>query len=309
VGAAEGRDRGEPAPLGDGLADAYPLVGAGDVVGVLARGEQLAEDLLDDLEVVHVIAGYRGQRLVEEQHAFLGPIAVHQAGTQVGEGDELQVGVAHAAGRAECLAEALLLGGPVGFEHADVERHPSRLAGIAGLGEQCLRPGPPAVRDRPVAHDRAVHVRQGAGHPNGADLVAGIAMGGIGPLPALDRLLEVDLQVGHAGQALDRRTRRGLAQRTLERLTGNGRVPHPKRSPAFFDQVHDRLGHRPIISSVDNGHHRRSAGAGRSTTAARTPAGPAAAGLAIPSSLQLDGPIGANPLQRPPEQSTCICWL
>ena len=46
VRAAERGDRREPAALGDRLADADPLVGAADVVRVLAGAEELAEHLL-----------------------------------------------------------------------------------------------------------------------------------------------------------------------------------------------------------------------------------------------------------------------
>ena len=169
---------------GDRLADPDPLVGARHVVRVLAGREQLAEDLLEDAEVVDLAAGDRGERLVEEHHALLGPVGVDEARAEVGERHELQIGVAEPAGHLERLAEVLLLAGAVALEHAEVERHPPALGRLARLAEQRLRPGEPAARHRPVADDRAVHVGERPGDADRADLVAGVAMGGVRPLPA-----------------------------------------------------------------------------------------------------------------------------
>jgi hypothetical protein len=77
-------------------------------VGVLTGREELAEDLLDHLEVVDVVPGDGGERLVELQHALHGPVAVHQAGAEVGERDELEVDVADAPGGGEGFVESLL---------------------------------------------------------------------------------------------------------------------------------------------------------------------------------------------------------
>ena len=109
VRAAERRHRGKAASLGDRLADPDPLIGAGDVVGVLARREELAEDLLQHAEVVDVAARDRGERLVEEHHALLGPVGVHEARAEVGERHELEIAVAEAASHLEGLAKQLLL--------------------------------------------------------------------------------------------------------------------------------------------------------------------------------------------------------
>ena len=89
--AAERRHGRQLAPVGDRLADPDPLVGPGDVVGVLARREQLAEDLLEHEEVVDLAAGDAGERLVEEHHALLDAVVVDEAGAEVGEGVELEV--------------------------------------------------------------------------------------------------------------------------------------------------------------------------------------------------------------------------
>ena len=94
MGAAEGRDRRQVPALCDGFAHADPLIRPSDVVRVLARGEQLAEDLLDDEEVFDVATGDSGERLVEQQHPLLDAIVVHQARAEVGESRELEVGVA-----------------------------------------------------------------------------------------------------------------------------------------------------------------------------------------------------------------------
>ena len=106
--AAEGRDGRKPTPFGDRLTDPDPLVGAGDVVGVLAGREELAEDLLEDQEIVDLAARHGGERLVEERHALLRTVGVDEACPEVGERHELQVGVGEAARQLECLPEAAL---------------------------------------------------------------------------------------------------------------------------------------------------------------------------------------------------------
>jgi hypothetical protein len=70
VGATERGDRGQVATGGDDFTHADPLVGARDVARVFARREQLAEDLLEDAEVVHLVARDGGERLVEHLHAL-----------------------------------------------------------------------------------------------------------------------------------------------------------------------------------------------------------------------------------------------
>ena len=109
--AAERRHRRQVPAGGDRLAHADPLVRPHHVVGVLACREQLAEDLLEDAEVVDLVAGDGGQRLVEQHHALLGAVAVDEAGAEVGEGHELEVGVTQLAGDGQRLPEALLLAG------------------------------------------------------------------------------------------------------------------------------------------------------------------------------------------------------
>ena len=106
VGAAVRPHRRQLPALGDLLADADPLLGTADVLGVLAGGEQLAEDLLDDDEVLDLTTGHRGQRLVEQQHALLDAVVMDQARAEVGQRGEGQVGdhrcAADVDGRAKC---------------------------------------------------------------------------------------------------------------------------------------------------------------------------------------------------------------
>ena len=99
VGPAERRDVRDLAAGGDRLADADPLVRPPDVVGVLARREQLAEHLGEDEEVVDLAAGDAGERLVEVHHALVDAVVVHEGGAEVGEGVELEVAGAVAAGQ------------------------------------------------------------------------------------------------------------------------------------------------------------------------------------------------------------------
>ena len=129
VRAAEGRDGRKVPPLRDGLADPDPLIGARHVVGVLAGGEELAEDLLQHAEVVDVAARHRGERFVEEHHALLGPVRVDEARAEIRERHELEVAVAEAASQLERLSKALLLLHAIALEHAGVEGHPASLGG------------------------------------------------------------------------------------------------------------------------------------------------------------------------------------
>gem|GEM_PF-6526636 len=93
-------------------------------MGVLAGREQLAEDLLEHAEVVHLLPGHGSQRLVQQQHPLLGPIGMDEAGAEVGERHELEVGVTEASRQLKRLAEARLLRDPVGFEHRAVLQDP-----------------------------------------------------------------------------------------------------------------------------------------------------------------------------------------
>ncbi len=54
----------------DVLTDPDPLIGPVHIVRVLARREELAEDLLDDREVIDIASRHCRQGLVEEQHAL-----------------------------------------------------------------------------------------------------------------------------------------------------------------------------------------------------------------------------------------------
>jgi hypothetical protein len=237
VGAAEGGHGREAAALGDRLADADPLLGPGDVVGVLAGREQLAEDLLQHHEVLDLVARHGGQRLVEQEHALLDPVGVHEAGAEVGQRDELQVHVADGAAHGDRLAQERLLPPLVRLEHAPVERDPPRLALIGGDGQQALGPGHPAAVDRHVADEGAVHVAERPGHPHRAHVPVVAPVGRVGPLPQLDRRREVELDVGGPGEALQRVPGGVLGQRALERRPGPGRVAGPQGRLPVLDQV------------------------------------------------------------------------
>ena len=97
------RGHGRQVPTrGDVLSDPDPLIGPVDVVRVLARREELAEDLLDDREVIDVPARYRGQRLVEQQHALIDAVVVDEARAEIRERCELERCVAGLARVSEC---------------------------------------------------------------------------------------------------------------------------------------------------------------------------------------------------------------
>ena len=74
-----------PAPLRNRRTDPHPLVRAAHVMGVLARGEQLTEDLLQRADVRDVTADDRGQRLVEQRLPRRGRLFVTEDRREIGE--------------------------------------------------------------------------------------------------------------------------------------------------------------------------------------------------------------------------------
>jgi hypothetical protein len=166
------------------------------------KSANLTEDFFKDAEVVHLAAGDRRERLVQQQHPFLGAVGMQEAGAEVGERAELQFGIAVPPRHLHCPPEALLLAPAVGFEHADVERHPADFGRFRRLGREPLRPCQPAAAHRPVPYDRAVYPCQRAGDPHRAHGVARRAIREVRLLPLVDRLPEGHVQIGRAGQAL-----------------------------------------------------------------------------------------------------------
>ncbi len=112
---------------------------------MLAGRKQLAEDLLQDLEVVDLAAGHRRQRLVQQRHALLGPVAVDQARPQVGERHRLQVGVTEPTSRRKAARD-----GAVADDHQvyvpERARHADRTRPVRGLAVRRIRALP--VLDR-----------------------------------------------------------------------------------------------------------------------------------------------------------------
>jgi hypothetical protein len=127
---AERRDGRQLPPSRNCVTHADPRVRPAHVVRVFARREQLAEDLLHRRDVVDLVAGNRGERFIEHRHAIVGAITVHQAGAEIGERGELQIGIAATARHLDRLVEQRFLTAPVRLEHAGVQRHPAALGGI-----------------------------------------------------------------------------------------------------------------------------------------------------------------------------------
>ncbi len=92
---------------------------------VLARREELAEDLLQHDEVVDLSAGDRGERFIEEKHALVVAVGVDETRAQVRERHELEVAVVEVPSYLECASEEFVLPGAVAFEHAEAERDPT----------------------------------------------------------------------------------------------------------------------------------------------------------------------------------------
>ena len=248
VGAAEGRHRREPAAFGDGVADADPLVSSGDVVRSFAGREQLAEDLLEHHEVVHLIAGQRGQGLVEEEHPLLGAIDVDEGGAEVGKRVELEIGGAEASGDRERLAELRLASSRIGLEHPLVEGHPPDGGGALGAVEQRLGPGQPSAHHGHVPEDHPVHVRQRLRRAARRHVVLGVAIARVGTLPSFNRRPNLLVQERRLGQAREHIPGGGMLQGALEGGARAGGVAAPERRPPLVHQIFDRRGHTPIIS-------------------------------------------------------------
>ena len=155
-----------------------------DVVRVLARREQLAEDLLrarrkssTSLPATAASASSRSSM----------PSSVRSACTRLAP---RYASVTNSRSMSpqrrptlERLTEELLLPRAVALEHADVERHPARLCRLGLVAQQCLRPGQPAAHDRAVADDRAVHVREHAGDADRTQPVVAFTIGRVRELP------------------------------------------------------------------------------------------------------------------------------
>jgi hypothetical protein len=152
-------------------------------VRVLTGGEQLAEDLLDGADIIHLVAGDRRQGLVEHRHTRVDPITVDQARAEVGERGEFEIGVTVAARNFDRLVETLLLPVPVRLEHPGVQRDPPALGVVVGCREQRAGPRQPAAHHRDISVDLPVHAGKRAGHPHRAHRVRLSAVGRVRPLP------------------------------------------------------------------------------------------------------------------------------
>ncbi len=218
---------------------------------MLAGREQLAERLLEDGEVVHLPAGEGGQRLVEEAHALVDVVAVDEAGPEVGQGGHLQSEIGGRTSLGQGLPELVVLRCPVRLEQGAVERHPASLRAVPGALQQRLGSGQPARGHREVTSDRVVHPRQGAGHPDGPELVSLRPVGRVGALPAGDRAGEVEVQVVGAGQHLEDIPRRLPLREGLDETAGGGGVPGPQRGASLLDPVPVALSHSRIFAPSD----------------------------------------------------------
>ena len=198
VGPAERGHGRETLAHGDRIADADPLVGAGHVSCVFARREQLAEDLLEQEEVVDLATGDGGHRFVEQFHPLVDPAVVDEARTSVGEGGDLEIDVASLTSDRRTRSKHSFLrcrsGSNIPFVRSTRPR--SRIGVIA---HQRLCPGQPTVHHGPIADHGAIQAGQRAGGRDCADTIALGAVAPVGALPHRDRGLEV--------RARDRRTR------------------------------------------------------------------------------------------------------
>lgn len=283
VRAAERRHRGQPAARRDGFADPDPLVGPGHIMGPLTGREELAEDLLQGTEVIHVTSRHGCQGLVEQHHPLVCAVVVDHVGAEVGGGHELEVAITDLAGHLPRGPEVGVPKASIALEHARVERHPAGLGRRGALAQEGAGPSHPAAHDGAVADDRAVHVGQRPGHPDGAKLIAAAAMGSVGLLPPGNGSREVELEVRGPGQALDHLTGSRIVSLGQEPARP-GRISGPERGLSPGDDI-PGIGRHPTMFARH--HPRRGAGLPRP---AKRPLG-----VAFEASGRMLGvPLGGN---------------
>jgi hypothetical protein len=123
---------------------------------------------------------------------------------------------------------------------------------LTNWSPQRLCPGQPTVHHGPIADHGAVEAGQRAG---GRDCAVAIALGAVAPVGALphrDRGLEVELEIGDAGEPVEHlpRHRHLVGQRLCrcERFASTSRVAGAERGAAFPDQLRHARGHVTILS-------------------------------------------------------------
>jgi len=108
----------------------YPLVGPGHVVDRLARPEQPAEDLVDRGQLGQLAGAEGRQRLVGERQPLFDAVDHDVGASEIGQGQELDVGVAEAAPDGDCLPELCLADLGVRFGEGLDDQHPAVLGPI-----------------------------------------------------------------------------------------------------------------------------------------------------------------------------------
>ena len=216
MGPAVGAHRRELAPFGDLLADADPLLRPPHVLGVLARGEQLAEDLLDDDEVLDLAAGDGGQRLVE--HAPCPPRPGRRApGWRPRYDVVANVRSASPVSRPilHRRPEGLLLGLAIGGEHPFGRARPSRARCSRVVGQQGLRPRDPAARRPPSRRPSSRTGSPGSGPSGPRPRRRRAPVAGVRALELVDGAGVLEQHVRRRSQALQHlgRLRHALEQR------------------------------------------------------------------------------------------------
>ena len=152
MGVAEGGDGVAP-PHAVG-SRTHPLVGARNVVDQLARPEQAAEDLVHRGQLGQLAGTQRRQRLIGEGQSVVDAIGHHKQATEIGQRQELDVGVVQAA--TDRLAKQRLARLRVGFFEGLDDQHPTVLGSIlTRLLEDGAGPCEPSASDGPVAEDVA----------------------------------------------------------------------------------------------------------------------------------------------------------
>jgi hypothetical protein len=89
-------------------AAAHPLIRPRDVVDELTRPEQPAQDLVHGGQLRQLASTGCCQRLVGQDQSLLDAIGHHQKATEIGQGQELDVGITEAASDRDRLAKQRL---------------------------------------------------------------------------------------------------------------------------------------------------------------------------------------------------------
>jgi hypothetical protein len=171
-------------------------------------------------------------------------VKIRTRDAEIGQRQELDVGVVEAASDCDRLAKQCLARLRVGFFEGLDDQHPTVLGSIlTRLLEDGAGPCEPSASDGPVAEDVAGDPGERTCRPAGGHGVALPTVDDVGALVVHGGSEVLALQIQRFGKAFERLTRLGYLQSDLEHLPGGPTVASTQRRQAVFDQggVHQSI--------------------------------------------------------------------